>query len=489
MATRTKKTTRAAAKKNAARKSVRPSAKNNAIRKKSRSAAARTRVPHQSAGTNGPRLKPQLVLPTLRKHMLVDGFEIVVDLRKSKGSYIVDAKDGKRYLDFFTFVASSPLGMNHPKMTSPGFLKRLSYAAVNKPSNSDIYTLEQAEFLETFARVAIPHYLPHAFFIEGGALGIENTLKAAFDWKIRKNFARGYREERGRQVIHFRQAFHGRSGYTLSLTNTDPVKTDLYPKFSWPRVLNPVVHFPLTPENIARAGRDEEISINQIKDAFHNNKDDIAAIIIEAIQGEGGDNHFRPEFFRALRQMADENEAMLIIDEVQTGIGMTGKMWAHQHFVEPDMIAFGKKMQVCGFLCGRRIEEVKDNVFAVSSRLNSTWGGNLVDMVRAQKYLEIIEEENLVESARTVGEYLVKRLHALAEEFPAIVSNPRGLGLFAAFDVATPELRTAVRIECLDLGLIILPSGERAIRFRPPLNVTKQEIDMGIEIIRKSIPR
>ena len=312
---------------------------------------------------------------------------------------------------------------------------------------------------------------------------MENTLKAAFDWKIRKNFAKGYREERGRQVIHFRQGFHGRSGYALSLTNTDPAKTDLFPKFAWPRVLNPAVAFPLNVENLAKVERDEQTSIGQIKQAFHDNRDDIAAIIIEAIQGEGGDNHFRPEFFRVLRQLADENDAMLIVDEVQTGIGMTGKMWAHQHLVEPDMIAFGKKVQVCGFLCGKRIEEVPENVFNVSSRLNSTWGGNLTDMVRSQKYLEIIEEENLVENARVVGDYLVGRLQGLAEEFPDIVSNARGRGLFAAFDVASGDLRTSVRTKCLKKGLIILPSGERSMRFRPPLNVSRKEIDEGIGII------
>jgi L-lysine 6-transaminase len=421
--------------------------------------------------------------------MLVDGFEIVIDLRKSRGSYIVDAKDGKKYLDFFTFVASAPIGMNHPKMMSPAFLKKLAYVAVTKPSNSDIYTAEQAEFLEVFERVAMPSYLPHALFIEGGALAVENALKAAFDWKIRKNFARGYKEERGRQVIHFRQSFHGRSGYTLSLTNTDPVKTDLFPKFSWPRVLNPVMRFPLNPENLARVQHDEETSINQIKEAFHTNKDDIASIIVEAIQGEGGDNQFRPEFFRALRQLADENEAMLIIDEVQTGVGLTGKMWAHQHYVEPDMISFGKKMQVCGFLCGKRIEEVKDNVFAVSSRINSTWGGNLVDMVRAQRFLEIIEEEHLVENARVVGAYLIDRLNRMAMKFPDILSNARGLGLFAAFDVATPELRTKIRSRAFEDGLIVLPSGERSIRFRPPLNVTKAEIDEGIAILTKAVKK
>jgi len=429
------------------------------------------------------------VLSTLRKHMLVDGFDVVVDLRKSRGSRLVDARTGKSYLDFFTFVASSPIGMNHPALLAPAFQKKLAAVAVNKPSLSDIYVREQAEFLDTFARVAMPGYLPHAFFIEGGALAVENTLKAAFDWKIRKNFARGFKEERGRQIIHFRQAFHGRSGYTLSLTNTDPIKTDLFPKFSWPRISNPVVRFPLTAEEIARVEEEERKSIEQIKQAFHENKDDIAAIILEPVQGEGGDNQFRPEFFRALRSLADENEAMLIFDEVQTGVAMSGKMWAHQHFVQPDMMSFGKKTQVCGFLAGPRIDEVEDNVFKIPSRINSTWGGNIVDMVRSQKYLEVIEKEKLVENARVVGAHLVKRLGGLAEEFPAVVSNARGLGLFAAFDVSTPDMRTRVRNHCFEQGLIILPSGERSIRFRPPLNVTKAEIDEGIAIIRKALKK
>ena len=458
------------------------STKRKRIEKKPKGRTATRRV-----ATARPVVTAERALDTLRKHMLVDGFEIVIDLKRSKGAYIVDARDGKRYLDFFTFVASHPVGMNHPRMTAPSFLRKLVRVAVTKPSLSDIYLTEQAEFVETFARVAIPPYLPHAFFVEGGTLGVENALKTAFDWKVRKNFARGYREERGHQVIHLRQCFHGRSGYTLSMTNTDPVKTDYFPKFRWPRVLNPALQFPQNEENIARAVRDEEISINQIKEAFRQNKDDIAAIILEPIQGEGGDNHFRPEYFQALRGLADENEAMLIIDEVQTGVGMTGKMWAHQHFVEPDIIAFGKKMQVCGILVGKRVDEVKENVFVVPSRINSTWGGNIVDMVRAQRYLEIIEEENLVENARIVGEHLLKRLTELSAEFPGIFSNARGRGLFAAIDVVTPAIRTEVRNRCFAKGLIILPSGERSIRFRPPLNVTAQEIDLGVSIIRESL--
>lgn len=461
------------------------SRKSKTVRRKKPGAAKKSRPVTRAVRTT---FTPAAqTLPTLAKHMLVDGFDIVIDLRKSKGSWIVDAKTGKRYLDFFTFVASSPVGLNHPKLTTSSFLEKLARVSVNKPSNSDIYTAEQADFVETFARVAIPPYLPHAFFVEGGALGVENTLKAAFDWKVRKNFARGYKEERGKQIIHFRQSFHGRTGYTLSLTNTDPVKTDFYPKFTWPRVLNPALRFPLNEENLAKVVQDEQTSLNQIKEAFRSNKDDIAAIIIEPIQGEGGDNHFRPEFFRELRRLADENEALLILDEVQTGIAMTGKMWAHQHFVEPDMIAFGKKMQVCGFLCGKRIEEVKDNVFTVSSRLNSTWGGNLTDMVRAQRYLEIIEEEHLVENARVMGDYLLSRVTTFAQQFPGIVSNPRGRGLIVAFDVVSAEVRTKIRTKCMEKGLIVLPTGERGIRFRPALNISKEELNEGLERLQRSI--
>lgn len=430
---------------------------------------------------------PQDVHSILKKHLLVDGFELVLDLKNSHGSFIIDAITGKEYLDFFTFVASIPVGLNHPKMKTPEFLEKLAFVAVNKPSLSDIYPLEMAEFVETFSRIAIPSYLPHAFFIEGGALGIENALKAAFDWKIRKNFQKGYKEEKGTQVIHFQQAFHGRTGYTMSLTNTEPVKIALYPKFKWPRIVNPKIKFPLTPENLANVVALEQQAIDQIKNAIKSNPDDIAAIIIEPIQGEGGDNHFRKEFFHELRQIADENEIMLIFDEVQTGIGITGKMWAHQHFVEPDMIGFGKKTQVCGFLCGKRIDEIPDNVFKVSSRLNSTWGGNIVDMVRSQKYLEIIEEENLVENANKMGEYLLSKLNTLQMEFPEKVSNVRGLGLFCAFDLNDTQQRDKLKNLCYSKGLIILGSGEKSMRFRPPLNINQSEIDLGISIIRQSL--
>ncbi len=432
-------------------------------------------------------IQPSQVHEILSRHLLVDGFDLVADLHRSRGARIYDSRGGRTYLDFFTFFASSPIGLNHPALTTPEFIERIGRAAINKPSNSDVYTVEMAEFVDTFSRIAVPDYLPHVFFVSGGALAVENALKTAFDWKVRKNFARGYKYERGHQVIHFRQAFHGRSGYTLSLTNTDEVKTKYFPKFSWPRIDNPAIHFPLDERSLGELKSREQASLDAVKKAIHDNPDDIAAIIVEPIQGEGGDNHFREEFLRGLRNIADEEDVLLIFDEVQTGLGLTGRMWAHEWFVKPDIMAFGKKMQVCGILAGKRIDEVEDNVFNVSSRINSTWGGNLVDMVRASQYLKVIEEENLVGNAERMGTYLLEKLQAFRSEYPRIVSNVRGRGLFCAFDLPGQETRDRVRKEMMRRGLLILGCGDRSIRFRPPLNVTSEEIDEALGIIRDSL--
>lgn len=423
---------------------------------------------------------------SLARHMLVDGFPFVLDMDKSHGTYLVDKATGREYIDFFTFFASNALGHNHPGMKEKAFYKRIGEMAITKPSNSDLYTVEMAEFVDTFARVAVPAGLPNLFFIDGGALGVENALKAAFDWKVRKNFERGYTEERGTKVIHFKDAFHGRTGYTLSMTNTDPAKTNYFPKFGWPRIENPKITFPLE-KHLAEVVAAEKRAIAAINKAFDDNKDDIAAIIMEPIQGEGGDNHFRPEFFKELRRVADEREAILIFDEVQTGAGMTGKMWCHQHFgVEPDILAFGKKTQVCGIMASNRLNEV-ESVFKISSRINSTWGGNLVDMYRAKRIFEIIEEEGLVENAAKTGDLLLRRLVELEKSYAGFVSNARGRGLFCAFDLPDTACRDALVTSIVRLGLIVLKCGTKTIRFRPPLNVTAEEIEKAVGILKEAL--
>jgi L-lysine 6-transaminase len=316
---------------------------------------------------------------------------------------------------------------------------------------------------------------------------VENALKAAFDWKVRRNRAKGIAGEKGSQVLHFREAFHGRTGYTLSLTNTDPVKTELYPKFRWPRVENPKLRFPVTPEVERDVEAAEARALQAIERAFAENPDDIAAVIIEPIQAEGGDNHFRPGFLQALQRKAREHEAFFIVDEVQTGVGLTGKMWAHEHFgLEPDAMAFGKKTQVCGCAVGSRVDEEPQNVFKIPSRINSTWGGGLTDMVRFSRFLEIIEAERLVENARAVGEHLLRGLREVERERGGLVSNARGRGLMIAFDLPSPELQKQAQKRLVEAGLLLLTCGVRSIRFRPPLNLTAAEAEAGIEIVRKT---
>ena len=256
---------------------------------------------------------PAEVHGVISHHMLRDGYDMVLDLEKSQGRRLYDSQHDRWFLDLFSCFATVPIGFNHPMMKEPAFLAALQRAALTNPSNSDVYTVEMAQFVETFGRLAMPDYLPRLFLVAGGSLGVENALKAAFDWKVRRNFRKGVREEKGTQVLHFREAFHGRSGYTLSLTNTaDPRKYQYFPKFDWPRVSPPTLHFPVDAAERERVIRAEGDTLAAMKQAFAERHDEIACILLEPIQAEGGDNHFRPEFLRALRVLADENEALLI---------------------------------------------------------------------------------------------------------------------------------------------------------------------------------
>ncbi len=428
-------------------------------------------------------LAPELVRETLARSILADGFDFVLDLQKSRGSHLVDARSGERFLDMFTFFASSALGMNHPALADdPEFRAELAQAAVNKPSNSDIYSVPMAQFVDTFRRVLGDPALPHLFFVDGGALAVENALKVAFDWKSRHNEARGIDPALGTKVLHLRGAFHGRSGYTLSLTNTDPVKVARFPKFDWPRIDAPYVRAGL--DDAAMAALEAE-SLRQARAAFEAHPHDIACFIAEPIQGEGGDRHFRPGFFAAMRELCDEFDALLIFDEVQTGCGITGTAWAYQQLgVMPDVVSFGKKTQVCGVMAGRRVDEVADNVFAVSSRINSTWGGNLVDMVRSRRILEVIERDGLLQHARDMGAYLLDELRLLAMRFPEVVVDPRGRGLMCAFSMPTPGDRDALIGKLWDRHVIMLPSGADSVRFRPALTVTRDDIDACLDVVR-----
>jgi L-lysine 6-transaminase len=427
---------------------------------------------------------PSEVHERLAKHLLIDGYRLVLDAERSHGSWLVDARDGREFLDLYTHFASAPLGANPPEMVDdPEFMALLARVAASKPANPDMYTTHLAEFVETFARVLGDPALPHLFFVEGGALGVENALKTAFDWKSRRNEAAGRSRNLGTKVLHLTRAFHGRSGYTMSLTNTDPAKTDRFPTFDWPRIDVPAVTFPLE-NNRAGVEAAEARALAQARVAFEKNAHDIACFIAEPIQGEGGDNHLRPEFLQGMQALCHAYDALFVLDEVQTGVGITGSAWAYQQLgLEPDIVAFGKKVQLGGIMAGRRVDEVADNVFNVSSRINSTWGGGLVDMVRSRRILEIIEAGGLFGHAVKTGGYLLDELHSLGDRHAGLVSSVRGRGLMCAIDLPDPALRDRVIAMLREAQVLVLPCGERTIRFRPALNVTTDELKVGVRAL------
>ena len=420
------------------------------------------------------------VLSTLSRHLLVDGYDFVLDLDCSQGSTLVDARTGQGYLDLFTFFASNALGMNHPAVTTDKVQRRLARAATHKPSNSDVYTSELAAFVTAFQRVLGDPALPYLFFIEGGGLAVENALKTAFDWKSRLNESAGRDPALGTRVLHLTGAFHGRTGYTMSLTNTDPTKIARYPKFEWPRIDAPTLTFPLE-ANASSNRAAEDAALAQARAAFAATAHDIACIITEPIQAEGGDRHLSARFLGELQEMAHEHDTLFVLDEVQTGVGLTGSAWCYQQLgLAPDVVAFGKKLHVGGIMAGGRLDEVPAHVFLTPSRINSTFGGGLVDMVRATVMLRAIEEESLIARAEQLGGKLLQWLDELALRHPA-VTNVRGLGLMCALDLPDGPVRDRVSHQLFEAEQVfLLGCGTRSLRFRPALTISEDDLEHGV---------
>lgn len=424
-------------------------------------------------------VRPEEVHGVLAETILVEGYPLVFDVGASRGQYLRDARSQRDYLDFFCFYASRSLAFDHPALREAEYEHRVLRAGLTKPSNGDVYTSTFAEFVEVFRAEVMPPDFVHAFFIDGGALAVENALKVAFDWKAKKNRAKG-QPVGPQKVIHFRHAFHGRSGYTLSLTNTDPSKVRDFPMFDWPRLDAPEADAPA--DEVTQA-------IDKVAEVIASEgAAAISAIIIEPVQCEGGDRHVSVDFLRGLRRLADANDCLLIFDEVQTGMGTSGRWWWHERAgVQPDVVAFAKRAQTGGVMATTRIDDV-ENVFREKSRISSTFSGNLVDFVRCQRIVEVVRDEGLLANATRQGDVLLAGLRDLAEKY-SVVERARGMGLILAFDLPDGATRDRLVERAFDERLLVLPCGPRSLRLRPALDVDDAATSDGLERLERALRR
>ena len=399
------------------------------------------------------------------------------DAQRSLGNYVVDV-DGNRLLDVYGHIAALPLGYNHPDLLHAWRTGRFDWCAGFRPSLGIAVPPEWVNVVESLMRVA-PAGMAHVVTVTTGAEAVENALKMAFvalAARQRRGAAPTEAElddcMRNRQgsanamkVISFSGGFHGRSLGALSATRSKAMHKLDFPAFDWPVVTFPANRFPLSDFQRENAA-DEAASLAEVEACFIAHPDAVAALIVEPIQGEGGDRHASPEFFCALRRLCTANGAAFIADEVQTGVGGTGRMWAHEAWGPagtPDIVTFSKKMQLGGFYCTR--EFVPDEPL----RIFNTWLGDPLRGAQAEVILEVIERDRLLEHTANVGVRLVAGLTELQERVPDMLSQARGQGTFAAIDVVAASARDRVVKAAQRAGVEVGGSGQRSIRFRPSL--------------------
>ncbi len=414
------------------------------------------------------------------------------DAQRSAGNYIVDV-DGNTLLDVYGHIAALPLGYNHPDLLHAWKAGRFDWCAGWRPSLGVAVPPEWVGVAESLMRVA-PAGMAQVFTVTTGAEAVENALKAAFVWHAsrRRGGAPASAEEldacmtnsqasaNGMKVLSFTGGFHGRSLGALSATRSRAIHKVDFPAFDWPVVEFPANRFPRS-EHQAYNDEVEARALASVEATFRTFFDRVAAVIVEPIQGEGGDNHASPSFFRGLRRLCTQYGAALIADEVQTGVGATGTMWAHEAWGAegaPDIMTFSKKMQLGGFYC--RKEFVPDEPL----RIFNTWLGDPLRGAQAEVILEVIERDRLLEYTAATGNALGAGLAALVGEFPDIFSQARHAGTFAAIDGRDSDTCGRLTQAALARGLEIGRAGARTLRFRPALVFGARHVEEALAHLR-----
>ncbi len=419
---------------------------------------------------------------------------LIIDDAKSQGVHLVDA-DGNVLLDLFANFALGALGYNHPALLAVARSDAFARAAANPTSTPFVTSASWFDALARIQRFA-PKGMESIYCVDAGGEGVESALKAAFIVHAERRRQRLGQPanplELGDHALHrvmdnagsdavvvsFAGAFHGRGLGPLSATHSKPIhKADL-PAFPWPTAPFPANRFPLARHADENEKREADAlrELERILDA-HEGK--VAAVLIEPIQSEGGDRHASASFYRAVQALASAAGAAFILDEVQTGVGGSGAIWAHEHFdlpKPPDMVAFGKKMQMGGFFAGEAY------TIKQFGRMYQTRNGDRARAMLGAATLEAIESGRLLDNVREVGASFLAALEALAEKYPKLVSEPRGRGFLLAFDLPTPAARDDFLKRSLARGVFASYTGTRSVRLRPHLITTRADVDDAIGV-------
>lgn len=447
-----------------------------------------------------PRVSTELPGPRARAAMVRGQFDMqsiyraaIVDDGASLGTTLVDV-DGNAFLDLFASFALGALGYNHPSMVQTAASPEFVRAAINPTSTPFVTTEGWLDFIHEMETRWAPRGMGKMFCVDGGGEGVESALKAAFiaHGENRRVGAGGPRnplelsaeaqaawmDNAGTDalLISFSGAFHGRGLGPMSATHSKLIhKADL-PAFPWPTAPFPANRWPREKyaEDNARAEAESLAAVERLLDA---NAGKVAAVLVEPIQSEGGDRHASPAFFQALQKMVSAAGASLVLDEVQTGVGITGTLWFHEQLnlpTPPDFVCFGKKMQMGGFFA-TLAKDVRQ-----FGRMYQTRNGDRARAMLALTTLRAIADGNLLNHVRETGGAFLQGLQALEARFPTLVSEPRGKGFLLAFDLPTAASRDDFLARCMRRGVFASYTGTRSVRLRPHLITPMEDVNLAL---------